>query len=308
MKILISGSLAYDRLMTFRGRFGDHLLPDQLHRINVCFMSDGLVERFGGTAGNIAFTLALLGETPVILAAAGRDFDGYEARLRGLGLSLEGIRRLDQEFTAAAYITTDLDGNQITAFNASAMNHAAGYSAAGEDPRNTLAIISPGNLGDMLEYSRAFKGLRLPYIFDPGQSITSWSGGDLEEMITGSDILICNDYEMELITQSTNLTKAQILERTKAVITTLGEKGSLVSQFGVETKVPAAQASRVLDPTGAGDAYRAGLIKGLVMGWDLVEAAKMGATAASFCVEFMGTQEHHFTLEEFWTRHKKNFG
>ncbi|MFP3870115.1 MAG: carbohydrate kinase family protein [Syntrophobacteria bacterium] len=308
MEIYISGSLAYDRIMDFPGKFADHILPEKIHILNVCFMVDGLTEKFGGTAGNIAYSLALLGERPLILATAGRDFDTYEAWLRRHNLSLEGIRRIEEELTAGAYITTDMADNQITGFNPGAMKHPSLYSFDGRDPQEALAIVAPGNLEDMVTYSRVYRECGISYILDPGQSIPALSPAQLAEMITGSELLISNDYEFEMIRKATGMDATELLDRSRAIITTLGEKGSVVSTREKVVKIPAARASRVLDPTGAGDAYRAGLIKGLVMGKDLVDSARMGLTCASYAVECFGTQEHHFTQEEFWARYEDNFG
>ena len=207
--------------------------------------------------------------------------------------------------TAGAYITTDRADNQITAFNPGAMDRRSRYHFNGLDPQNTLAIISPGNLNDMLEYSQSYKDLKTPYIFDPGQSIPAFNGQDLAEMINGSEILISNDYELELIRQATGLDNGELLKKTKTIITTLGEAGSVIVNSAGETAIPAKKVSRVVDPTGAGDAYRAGLIKGLAMSRSLAEAASLGATCAAYAVEHLGTQEHHFTEEEFWARHQE---
>lgn len=307
MRIFVSGSLAYDRIMDFPERFSDHILPDKIHVLNVCFMVNGLKEHFGGTAGNIAYNLALLDERPIILACAGKDFDGYAKWLTDLGLPVTGIRRVDDEFTAGAYITTDKADNQITGFNPGAMKYSCEFAVDGADPSDSLAIIAPGNLDDMLEHSRACKSRGLPYIFDPGQSIPAQKPERLVEMITGSMIMISNDYELELIVRSTGLPKKELMNRTGAIITTLGDKGAVVAANDGEVPIPPAVANRVLDPTGAGDAFRAGLIKGLVIGKDVVEAARMGAVCASFGVECQGTQCHRFTLEEFWARHRANF-
>jgi adenosine kinase len=308
MKIYVSGSLAYDRIMNFPGKFSDHILPDKIHVINVCFMVSGLIERFGGTAGNIAFNLAMLDEKPVILAAAGKDFASYRAWLKQMGLPLEGIREIPDEFTASAHITTDRSDNQITAFNPGAMNHPAPFSFDGMDPKDALAIISPGNLEDMVVLSRFFKEIGIAYIFDPGQATTALSAQQLTEMITGSKIFVSNDYEFELIRKATSMTAIDILERTGAIITTLGEKGSLLQLRGEKMEIPVVPAETVKDPTGAGDAYRAGLIKGIVLGKNLLEASRMGATCASFAVECQGTQIHRFSLESFWERFSRAFG
>ena len=308
MLILISGSLAYDRIMNFPGRFEDHILPEKLHILNVSFEVGGLTEQFGGTAGNIAYNLALLGEAPRVLASAGRDFDRYAAWMAEHGLSMDGIRLVDDEFTAGAYITTDLSDNQITGFNPGAMRHPSTHDLAGIEPADTLAIVSPGNTEDMAAYPRAYKKLAIPYIFDPGQQIPVLPHGHLKEILDGSEILISNDYELEMIRKATGYDHDRILRHTRAIITTLGEKGSVVRTRETEAEIPSAAADAVMDPTGAGDAYRAGLIKGLTMGKNLDEAARMGATCASFAVQVSGTQVHRFTQAEFWERHTANFG
>jgi adenosine kinase len=308
MKILVSGSLAYDRIMDFPEKFSDHILPDKIHILNVCFMVNGLKEQFGGTAGNIAYNLALLGERPLILATAGKDFDTYETWIRDHGLPLDGIRRITDEFTAGAYITTDKADNQITGFNPGAMKHSCQYSIDGASPDDTLAIVAPGNLDDMVTYSRCFKERSIPYIFDPGQSIPALAPERIVEMLTGSMLFISNDYELEMVSRSSSMQKADLLKLTSAVITTLAERGAVVSTQEGDVEIPAVRPERVSDPTGAGDAFRAGLIKGLVMGKSLAEAAKMGAVSASFGVECQGTQCHRFSEEDFWARHKANFG
>jgi len=308
MEIYISGSLAYDRIMNFPDRFSNHILPEKIHILNIAFTVDGLEEKFGGTAGNIGYGLALLGEKPLILATGGRDFGPYQAWLEKQGLPLTGVRLIAEELTAGAYITTDQTDNQITAFNPGAMRYPSNFGVNGDDPEKKLAIIAPGNLEDMQTYSRTFKALGIRYIFDPGQATTSFRGGQLLEMITGAFLLISNDYELEMITKATGLAKGELLTRVTAIITTLGEKGSLLATREKENQIPAAQARRVVDPTGAGDAFRAGLIKGLAGGADLVRAAKLGAVSASFAVEHVGTQTHVFTLEEFWGRYEENFG
>jgi adenosine kinase len=308
MRIFVSGSLAYDRIMDFPGRFVDHILPEKIHILNVCFMVNGLTERCGGTAGNIAYNLALLGEKPVILATAGRDFGPYREWLEQLGLPLHGIKEIPQEFTAGAYITTDLSDNQITGFNPGAMKYTSDYGFDGLNPSTALAIVAPGSLDDMLAYTRFYKEREVPYIFDPGQSIPAWDGGDLREMATGALALIVNDYELEMFRQKTGLEEAGLLALTPTLISTRGEQGSLVRTAQGLDEVPAVPARQVLDPTGAGDAYRAGLLKGLVLGVRWPEATRMGAVLASFSVEQQGTQEHRLEIPEFWQRYAENFG
>lgn len=307
MRILVSGSLAYDRIMTFPGRFSDHILPDKIHILNVCFLVSGLEERFGGTAGNIAYNLALLGEAPLILSSAGKDFDHYEEWLRSHGLPLEGIRKVPEEFTAGAYITTDLSDNQITGFNPGAMKEPCGYDFSSVDPAEALAIVSPGNLDDMRNLPRLYREMGLPYIMDPGQNITAFTGPELAEMITGAFALVTNDYELELIMKATGMDRKALLACTPRIITTLGENGSMIQTRDCEKTVGSVPTNTV-DPTGAGDAFRAGLIKGLILGQSLSESCALGAACAAYVVERMGTQEHTFTLEEFQARYDAAFG
>jgi adenosine kinase len=221
---------------------------------------------------------------------------------------LDGIRCLDDEFTAGAYITTDKADNQITGFNPGAMKHPCSYAIDGLDPNDTLAIVAPGNLDDMMSFSRAYVARSIPYIFDPGQQIPVIKSDLLIEMLSGSRLFISNDYELEMIMRSTGLNKYDLLEKTQAIVTTLGDKGSIVCTREGETQVPVARAAGVLDPTGAGDAFRAGLIKGLLMGKRIVEAARMGAVSSSFSVQCQGTQCHTFTIDDFWARYETNFG
>jgi len=309
MNIYVFGSLAFDRIMSFPGKFADHILADKIHILNVCFVGNGLTERFGGTAGNIAYSLALLGEKPVILSQAGWDFDHYKKRLADLGLNLDGIRMVSGELTANCHITTDMSDNQITCFNPGAMNEPCRYDFNGVNTAEDIAIVSPGNLKDMVTLPAKFKAMGLRYIFDPGQNITALSGADMAACIDGAWALITNDYELEMIVKATGLSREDIRKKTKNLITTLGEKGSVVyAEDGSVTEVPAARLSAVVDPTGAGDAFRAGLLKGLAMGLPLSKAAYVGSACAKWSVEKLGTQEHHFTQEEFWAEYEGNFG
>lgn len=302
MNIYISGSLAYDRIMNFPGKFEDHILPEKIHILNVSFMVESLTEKFGGTAGNIAFTLALLGEKPRVLSPVGRDFEPYRAWMDRNGLPLDGIKVIDRELTAGAYITTDKSDNQITGFNPGAMKYASEYEFDGVDPRQCLGIISPGNLDDMIGYPKEYKRRGIDYIFDPGQQIPVLTGEQMRELISGAAILVSNDYELDMIMKATDWSVDDILEQTPTVITTLGESGSRVITRDGQTEIPPAKADKVVDPTGAGDAYRSGLLKGLVEGKSVVEAARMGSVCGSFAVEAHGTQEHSFTIEEFNAR------
>ncbi len=308
MQLYISGSLALDRIMNFPGKFADHILPDKIHILNVCFLVDGLNEYFGGTAGNIAYNLALLGEKPLILGCAGKDFAPYAERLKGLGLSLAGIRQVESQFTAGAYITTDETDNQITGFNPGAMREPCGYKFPAKHEGPVLAIISPGNVGDMVELPAYFKKAGIPYIFDPGQQITALSGEQMQSAIEGSFALCTNDYELELVMKATGLSRAELLKRTGALVTTLGDQGSIIAEGAKETKVAPVKVDKALDPTGAGDAYRAGLLKGLCLGQSLPQAAELGSVCAAFCVAKKGTQEHSFTMDAFNQSLASHFG
>lgn len=306
--IYISGSMAYDRIMDFPGRFSDHILPDKIHILNVCFTVNGMDEKFGGTAGNIAYSMGLLDEKPVIIATIGRDYANYFEWLRKNNIPVDHIKIINEEFTAGAYITTDKADNQITGFNPGAMKHASEYAFSNDNADNAITLIAPGNLRDMQQYASLCRAKGIAYVCDPGQSLTQWEGRALIEWLNGSLVLISNDYELELIMKITGMDKKGLLGLTKTIITTLGEKGSVVSNGSEEIRVPSAKVDSVVDPTGAGDAYRAGLLKGIVAGKDMETASKMGSVAAAYAVEKYGTQEHTFTYKDFVQRYRENFG
>ncbi len=307
MNIYVSGSMAYDRIMDFPGRFSDHIMPDKIHILNVCFTVNGLQEKLGGTGGNIAYTLALLGEKPTLIATIGKDYATYFSWLQQNGIPTESLTIVQDEFTAGAYITTDKADNQITGFNPGAMKHQAKYDLSRAEPGNSIGIIAAGNLQDMAELAAAYRQKKISFICDPGQSLTAWSGEALREWIAGCAILIVNDYELELVMKMTGLNREGLLEHAGTVITTLGEKGSLIVTEEGEVPLPIAPVAEVLDPTGAGDAYRAGLIKGLLMGKPLAAAGRMGAVASAYAIEHYGTQEHRFTWQEFAARYRSAF-
>ena len=302
MRIFVSGSLAYDRIMNFNGRFSDHILPDKIHVLNVCFNVEGMQEKLGGTAGNIAYGLAQLGESPVILGCLGSDGGRYMDWLDQNNIDSSQIRQVEQEFTAGAYITTDQADNQITGFNPGAMNHPCNCRVADMEPGNSLAIVAPGNLEDMTRLPAEFKDRGIPYILDPGQSLNIWNGEQLAQAMDGARILISNDYELELIRNMTGLELSGILERAQAVITTKGDQGSVLFNGQGRVDIPISQAAQLRDPTGAGDAYRAGLMKAMASGKDLAEACLWGAVLASFAVEHYGTQEYQVDQDQFAQR------
>lgn len=308
MNVLVSGSLAYDRIMDFPGNFADHIIPEKAHVLSVSFSVNSMIEKFGGTAGNIAYGLSQLGERPLVVATIGKDYQRYFEWLRKNRISTACIKVVDDEFTAGAFITTDHADNQITAFNPGAMKHPTEFKFDGIDLGKALAIVAPGNMRDMMNFSATYKEKGVPYIFDPGQSIPALTSDDLRKGIEGSRLLIANDYEMELIQRKMGLSLSGLLNLTEAVIVTRGEHGSIVHTSDGDIAVPAVKPKVVKDPTGAGDAYRAGLLKGLVEGEDLVSSARMGAVCATYAVETYGTQEYSFTMTEFRLRYQEYFG
>ncbi len=307
--IHVSGSLAFDRIMTFPGHFEDHILPEKLHFLNVCFPIDHIEEKRGGTAGNIAYSLALLGEPSSVYATVGRDFSLYGSELAQLGVNLDGVKVNDAAYTACAYITTDQAGNQITGFCPSAMTVPSFPEKTPQVQKGDWAIIGPGNPDDMVSLAGFYRENAIPFIFDPGQQITTFDGARLSSCIDGAAVLIGNDYEIDLVEKLSACTREQLLDKAGAVIVTFGGKGSLVMQKGEkDAAIPAVQADAVLDPTGAGDSYRSGLLKGLHAGMGVVFSAKLGAVSSSFCVEKCGTQVHSFTMEQFRKRYEAAFG
>ncbi|RPH42870.1 MAG: carbohydrate kinase family protein [Desulfobulbaceae bacterium] len=299
MKVFVSGSLAYDRIMNFPEYFSDHILPDKIHVLNVCFQVDGVTENYGGTAGNIAYALTLMGEKPLITATIGSDNHKYLEWLEKNKIVRDGIKVIPQELTAGAYITTDKADNQITGFNPGAMKFSSEFDFTGVDPKEALFLVSPGNLDDMIRYPRHCRAAGIPYIFDPGQALPVLQAEDLLSAITGAKILIVNDYEFDLILDKTGLKKEELLGKAETTIITLGEAGSMIYGSAGEKKIPVCPARQVVDPTGAGDAYRGGLISGLMHGQSIEESALLGSACASFAVECYGTQVYHFTPGEF---------
>ena len=307
MDILVSGSMAYDRIMNFSGRFSDHLLPDQLDNINISLLVDSLTEHIGGTAGNIAYSLSLLGEKPRILASMGRDYHRYFQWLDQCGISTDDIRIVEDELTAGAYITTDLNSNQFTGFNPGAMKHQAGFSYDGVDASDTMAIVGPGNLADMMEFTAKNNELGIYSIFDPGQSLPIWEPESLSRCIGQSNMLICNEYELGMITNSTGLSREQLAGMVEHLVVTLGAEGAEFHSEGESERVPVVPADAV-DPTGAGDAFRGGLIKGLAHGAGIKRAVQMGAVCGYYAVQVNGTQTYRYTPAEFDAKLRECFG
>ena len=307
--IHVSGSLAFDRIMTFPGHFEDHILPEKLHFLNVSFPIDRLEEKMGGTAGNIAYSLSLLGERSVIYSTVGKDFADYGRRLEDKGIDLDGVKIDDQDFTACCYIMTDKSSNQINAFSPSAMKTPAFPEKTPSVNKGDWGLVAPGNVDDMVNLPAFYREHGIPYIFDPGQQITVLGGDQLTAGLTGAYVLIGNDYEIERIEKLTGFSREALLDRVEYLIVTFGGKGSMILHKGARPyEVPAVAVENVSDPTGAGDAYRAGLLKGLHSGMGMAFSARLGTVTASFCVEQYGTQLHNFTPEEFQTRYESCFG
>lgn len=302
MNVIISGSLAYDRIMNFPEKFSDHILPDRIHDLNVCFQVDGVTENYGGTAGNIAYAMNLMGESPILSCTIGSDNHKYFEWLEKNNITTKNIKVIDEELTAGAYITTDQTNNQITGFNPGAMKYSSELDFSGLEPEHTLLLISPGNLQDMINYPLQCKKKGIPYIFDPGQSLPMLQAEDLVEVITGSFMLIVNDYEFNLIRDKTGLSEAELLSRTTSTVITYGGAGSKIFDKNSVIEIPAYRARQVVDPTGAGDAYRGGMISGLIQGRDLYTCGRLGSGCASFAVERNGTQVYTFTRAELEAR------
>jgi adenosine kinase len=307
MSALICGSLAYDTVMVFPGRFKDQILPDRIHMLNVSFLAPTLRRYFGGCAGNIAYNLKLLGGSGHAMGAVGHDFGPYDEWLRKHGLSRQYVRGIPDEFTAQAYITTDLDDNQITAFHPGAMNH----SHLLEVPENagiTIGILAPDGREGMIVHGEQMARAGIPFIFDPGQGLPMFGGQDLEAFLDQATWVTVNDYEAQLLQDRTGLVPARVAERVKAYIITRGAEGSLVYAGGRELVIPAVRADKVVDPTGCGDAYRAGLLFGLARGCDWETTARIASLMGSIKIAHVGTQHHSFTLDEFRDRFHAAFG
>ena len=308
MDILVSGSMAYDRIMKFGGRFRDHILADQLDNINISFGVDSLTEHIGGTAGNIAYSLSLLGEKPRIVASMGRDYHRYFAWLMTCGIGTDDIRVVDDELTAGAYITTDIDSNQFTGFNPGAMKHQADFNYGGVDASNAIAIVGPGNLDDMIEFTAKNNELGIFSIFDPGQSLPIWEPGALTRCIEQSNMLICNEYEFGMISNSTGRSAEDLAGMVEHLVVTLGADGAELHSNGATERVPVVQTNLAIDPTGAGDAFRGGLIKGLANGAGIRRAVQMGAVCGYYAVQVEGTQNYSYTMDEYEAKLREVFG
>ncbi|MBK8569963.1 MAG: carbohydrate kinase family protein [Nitrosomonadales bacterium] len=307
MHTLICGSLAYDVIMVFNDQFKNHILPEQIHILNVSFLVPEMRREYGGCAGNIAYNLKLLGGNPLIMATVGDDFGPYTSRLDKLGLSQQYIRYVPDSFTGQAFITTDRDDNQITAFHPGAMgfseqNHV--YDAKGV----TLGIVSPDGRAGMLQHAQEFHAAGIPFVFDPGQGMPMFSGDELLNFVKQADYVTVNDYEAKLLQDKTGKKIEELSKLTRAFVITLGAQGSLIYADGKEVRIPTPMAETLLDPTGCGDAYRAGLLHGIQQGWDWDTTGRLASLLGSLKIASRGGQNHKPTRDELSTLFQKNFG
>lgn len=303
--ILVCGALAYDRIMDFPGKFSEHILAGKTHILNLSFTVNGVKESFGGTGGNIAYNLMLLGERPKIITVAGKDFGKYAAWFKKNKIDITGVKIVKDELTASAYIMTDRADNQITAFYPGAKTPLIPL-IRGEKP--ALAIISPDVVARMVECAKIFKQFKVPYIFDPGQQITSYKAQKLKYAIAGAKAFIGNDYEIELVLNKLKIKPLQLKKLVEILVITKGGKGSEIYNKNKKIIIRPAKPKVILDPTGAGDAYRAGFIKGLLSGWPLEKCGRLASVVAIYAVENQGTQAHWFSWAEIERRYKENYG
>jgi adenosine kinase len=307
MSIVVTGSIAFDYLMSFPGKFTEHFLPEHMKRVSLSFLVDSMDKRRGGCAPNIAYTLALLGERPRLMATAGQDFGDYRRWLEAAGVDTSLVKDVPDKFTASFFCSTDVENNQIASFYTGAMANAGELSFRTiDDCRH--AIISPNDPGAMLQYAEECRALGIPYVWDPGQQCARMSGDELRDGLQGAALVICNDYEFELIRQKTGLDAPDVLARAGALVITQGEHGSTIRRREGETTVAAVAPHRLVDPTGVGDAYRGGLLKGLAMNAPLDVCCRLGSVAATYALEHLGGQSHAYTWEEFRARYERHFG
>ena len=307
MQILVTGSIAYDTIMVFPDRFKNHLLADQLHILNVCFLTPEMRREFGGTAGNIGYNLRLLGADPLLMATVGEDIDPYLARLERLNIGTKLLKRIPGQFTAQAFITTDLDDNQITAFHPGAMNDSH-QNHVGAQLHAKLAIVGPDGKQGMQQHARECAQHGIPFVFDPGQGLPMFSAEELDEFLGLADYVAVNDYEGKLLQEKTGQTLEALARRVKALVVTLGANGSMVHAAGKQYEIPSVKADAVVDPTGCGDAYRAGLLHGVANGWDWPSTGRLGALLGAVKIAHRGAQNHNLSRDEIEERYKGAFG
>lgn len=306
MKIVVTGSIAFDYLMSFPGAFTELLVEGHLQRVSLSFLVDTMDKRRGGCAPNIAYTLALLGERPLLMGTAGEDFGDYRGWLESAGIDTSLVRQIAGKFTASFFCTTDRTNNQIASFYTGAMAHAGELSF--RQVRDIgLAIVSPNDPKAMIQYAEECRTLGIPFIFDPGQQCARMGGDELRAGLDGATVVICNDYEYEILKQKTGLDEPAILRKTSALIVTRGEKGSTITTGDGAVDVAAVPPTRIVDPTGVGDGFRAGLLKGMALGLSYEQSAQLGSVAATYVLEHLGGQSHSYTFSEFMTRFDRHF-
>lgn len=307
-KVVVTGSLAYDHIMSMPGRFRDHIMPDKLHILNVSFIMNSFRQEFGGTGGNIAWSLGLLGIPTILLAAAGKDFTPYKKHLKKVGsVDTANIKEYKNQLTARGFVTTDADDNQIWGFYEGAMKESGKISIKKFLKKDTILMVAPNDPLAMTKYVNEAWECKTSYIFDPAFNIPHFSNKLLELAIRNSYILIGNDYEIGLIEKRLGWTKEKLIKNTDILITTLGSKGARVNTNGKTILIPPAKPKNASDPTGAGDAFRAGVLAGLIYGYPLEVCGKMGALTSVYTVEKYGTQTHFFAKKEFVSRYIKNY-
>src|ERR1700730_18964623 len=305
---LICGSVAYDTILLFPDHFKAHLLPDKLHTLNVSFLVPEMRREFGGCAANIAYGLQLLGDRGIAMATAGDDFAPYRERMISQGLPVDHIKAVEGTFTAQAFITTDLDDNQITAFHPGAMQFAHLNKVADAGAGIALGIVAPDGRQAMIEHAAQFEASSIPFIFDPGQGMPMFGAEELKTFIAQARWVAVNDYEWGLLQQKTGLTVSQVTTQVEALVVTRGAEGSVIYTNGRTLQVPCARPNAVVDPTGCGDAYRAGLIHGLLKGLDWETTGRMASLMGAIKIESRGPQNHEFSPAEFDRRNRYNFG
>jgi adenosine kinase len=307
MDILLSGSVAYDYLMTFPGYFREQILPERLASISLSFLVDSMSRQRGGTAPNIAFTIALLGGKPRLFATVGEDFEDYRRWLEDKGVDTEWAKVVPGEFTASFFATTDKANAQIATFYPGAMSHAAESSIKDVTPRPDLVVISPDDPKAMKDHAAECRELKIPYLYDPSQQVLRLEGHEIARDMEGAHFLFVNDYEFELISKKTGLDLAGMLKHVDIIIVTRGKEGASIYANGKEFFVPVFPTDQIVDPTGVGDAFRGGFLMGYARGWGWELCGQMGALAAAYVLEQNGTQNHHYTLAEFIARFREHF-
>ena len=307
MTALICGSAAYDNIMVFEDSFKNHILPDKIHILNVAFLVPQLRREFGGCATNIAYNLKLLGEDPLPMATVGQDFGPYTQWLERAGIRQDHIKVLNDVFTAQAFITTDLDDNQITAFHPGAMNQSD-LNKVGDASGVTIGMVSPDGRAGMIEHAEQFAAAGIPFIFDPGQGMPMFDGDDLRRFVEQATWVTVNDYEWQLLKDRTGWDVADLTARTDALIVTRGGQGSSIYTKDAEYDIPTVRPESIEDPTGCGDAYRAGLLHGLLHELDWETTGRIASLMGAIKIERHGTQNHSFTRDEFEQRFKASFG